>query len=399
MEPKLIKTEAEHARALAHIDTLFDARPGTPDGDALDLWVTLVELYEEQAFPIPAPDPLTAIRFRMEQQGLKARDLVPYIGSPSKVSEVLAGQRELSKTMIRKLVDGLGIPAEVLLREPPPSGVRAGDLPEACRSFPVPEMARRGWFPGFRGTTTEAKRQFDRLMTAFLGEGDRRLPTLALMRQGTRKNATLDAGALTAWAIRVMNLARAETAGDYRMGTITPGFLEELAHLSCLESGPAVVREYLNKNGVRLVIERHLPRTHLDGAALKLPDGAPVVALTLRHDRLDNFWFTLFHELAHVALHLHGDGGEVFIDDLSEDAMDNREKAADAMARDGLIPAAEWKAARLDRDATDEQVREFAERQRIHPAIPAGRIRREAGDYTLFTSLVGNGLVRSHFAQ
>ena len=83
-----------------------------------ELLLLLVETYEEAAFPIDLPEPVAAIRFRMEQQELKPKDLVPYIGSKSKVSEVLNGRRPLSLTMIRKLVTGLGIPAEVLLREP-----------------------------------------------------------------------------------------------------------------------------------------------------------------------------------------------------------------------------------------------------------------------------------------
>ena len=118
MKPKVIKTDKEYRAAMARVDEIFDARPGTPKGDELELLLLLVEKYEEEAFPIDLPEPVAAIRFRMDQQGLKQRDLEPYIGSKSKVSEVLNGRRELSLTMIRKLVTGLGIPAEVLLREP-----------------------------------------------------------------------------------------------------------------------------------------------------------------------------------------------------------------------------------------------------------------------------------------
>jgi len=118
MKPKVIKTKADCDAALARIDEIFDAKPHTPEGDELELLSTLVELYEDKAFPISLPDPLTAIRFRMEQQGLKPKDLVPYLGSPSKVSEVLAGRRGLSISMIRSLVEGLDIPAEVLLQNP-----------------------------------------------------------------------------------------------------------------------------------------------------------------------------------------------------------------------------------------------------------------------------------------
>src|SRR5690606_14457409 len=105
--------------------------------------------------------------------------------------------------------------------------------------------------------------------------------------------------------IRVATLALRETLPAYKPETVTVDFLRTLARFSYLDSGPLLAKEFLNKNGIHLVCEAHLPKTHLDGAALRLPDGSPVVALTLRYDRLDNFWFTLFHELAHVGLHLY----------------------------------------------------------------------------------------------
>src|SRR5438132_3451979 len=118
MKPKVIKTEPQYQAALARIEKVFDAKPGTAKGDELELLLLLVQTYEDSAYPIDAPDPITALRFRMEQQGLKPKDLVPYIGSKSKVSEVLSGRRPLSLTMIRRLVAGLHFPAEVALRVP-----------------------------------------------------------------------------------------------------------------------------------------------------------------------------------------------------------------------------------------------------------------------------------------
>ena len=146
MKPKLIKTEADHQAALARIEAIFDAKPGTPEGDELDLLSTLVEMYEEKAFPIRLPSPVAAIQFRMEQQGLKAKDLIPYIGSASKVSEVLSGKRAPSLTMIRKLVNGLGIPAEVLLQE------QGAKLPSKTG------LQHRS-FAKFKSTLVEAKSQ------------------------------------------------------------------------------------------------------------------------------------------------------------------------------------------------------------------------------------------------
>lgn len=118
MKAKVIKNEAEYEAALVRIDKIFDAKPGTRAGDELELLATLVEIYEEKTHPVDPPDPVSAVRFRMDQQGLKAKDMVPYIGSPSKVSEVLSGRRQFSLRMMRNLVRGLGIPAEVFLAGP-----------------------------------------------------------------------------------------------------------------------------------------------------------------------------------------------------------------------------------------------------------------------------------------
>ena len=116
MKPKVIKTAAAYKATLARIEAIFDAKPGTAKGDELELLLLLVETYEDKAYPIDRPDPIEALRFRMDQKGLKPKDLIPYICSKSKVSEVLSGRRPLSLTMIRKLVSGLHLPAEVVLR-------------------------------------------------------------------------------------------------------------------------------------------------------------------------------------------------------------------------------------------------------------------------------------------
>jgi HTH-type transcriptional regulator/antitoxin HigA len=114
-----VRTEAEYEAALLDIDSLMNARQGTPDGDLLDVLVTLVHAYEVRHYPVPPPDPVDAIRFRMEQAGLRPRDLEPYIGSRARVSEVLNRRRSLTLPMIRRLTDGLQIAAEILVREAP----------------------------------------------------------------------------------------------------------------------------------------------------------------------------------------------------------------------------------------------------------------------------------------
>lgn len=115
---RIIKTQRDYRLAMRRIEELMDARPNTPEGDELELLSTLVDLYERAQFPIERPDAIEAIRFRMEQSGLTVADLVPYIGSRGRISEVLNGKRSLSIEMIRRLHRGLGIPAEVLIAEP-----------------------------------------------------------------------------------------------------------------------------------------------------------------------------------------------------------------------------------------------------------------------------------------
>jgi len=116
MRIKPIRTDADHDGALKRIERLWGAPEGTPDGDLLEVLVTLVEVYEQQRYPIDPPDPLQAIRFRLEQQGKDARALVGIIGTRSRVFEVMRGQRALSLNMIRGLHRQFGIPAEVLIQ-------------------------------------------------------------------------------------------------------------------------------------------------------------------------------------------------------------------------------------------------------------------------------------------
>jgi HTH-type transcriptional regulator / antitoxin HigA len=120
MNIRPIKNKADHAAALKSISKLMASDPAldTPKGDRLDVLVTLVQAYEAKHHPIDPPDPVEAIKFRMEQQGLTARDLEPMIGSSGRVSEVLGGKRGLSMNMVRRLHAGLGIAAETLIRAP-----------------------------------------------------------------------------------------------------------------------------------------------------------------------------------------------------------------------------------------------------------------------------------------
>jgi HTH-type transcriptional regulator / antitoxin HigA len=115
-EVRPIRSKRDHAAALKEVERLWGAKAGTRHGDRLDVLVTLIEAYEEEHYPIDPPDPIEAIKFRMEQQGLTRRDLEEIIGTRTRIAEVLNRKRGLSIAMIRRLNERLGIPAEVLIR-------------------------------------------------------------------------------------------------------------------------------------------------------------------------------------------------------------------------------------------------------------------------------------------
>lgn len=118
MDIKPIRSAADYRSALKEVESLMSAEFGTPEGDRLDVLATLVEAYEKQHFPLDWPTPVEAIKFSMEQKGLGPKDLQPMIGQLNRVYEILNGTRQLTLPMIRNLHEGLGIPAEVLIRSP-----------------------------------------------------------------------------------------------------------------------------------------------------------------------------------------------------------------------------------------------------------------------------------------
>ncbi len=396
---KVIKSNADYEAALAEIGHLLDhdIAAGTPEAEKLELLTLLVREYESSRFPIGVPNPIEAIKFRMEQQNLSHRDLVPFIGSRSKVSEVLSGRRQLTLSMMRALHSGLGIPAKVLLQ-----GRESADLEESAiqwDKFPLREMVAREWI---EEKVEDYRLQAEDVLRRFFGQLGPAQTAAALYRQSrhVRSARGMDLYALTAWTARVMVVAlKSSPKTDYKKVTVDLDFMRELARLSVLDEGPRLAGEFLAKYGIRLVIEPHLSRTYLDGAALKAKDGGPVIALTLRYDRTDNFWFCLMHELVHVWRHL-GDDLTQFFDDLDAGSQDDpREKEADELAGEALIPKEAWRKSPVSRLRSPEAVQQLANELRIHPAIVAGRVRHEFKSYRVLNQIVGHGQVRQLFSN
>lgn len=396
---KVIRSTSEYDAAIAAIEKLIDRDPeiDSPEAEQLELLTLLVQDYESKTFKIEMPDPIEAILFRMEQQNLKQNDLVPYIGSRSKVSEVLSRKRTLTLSMIRALHSGLGISAKVLLQERDPSDLEEIDIDWS--RFPLNEMVTRGWI---KQDVAYAQTYPEKVLGQFFKGVGSPTAVVALYRKTDhiRSARSMDRYALAAWTARIIMRAKLDPPPvEYEPGTVDLEFMRELSRQSWSESGPLLAREFLHKNGIPLIIEPHLPRTHLDGAAILIKLERPMIGLSLRYDRIDNFWFCLMHELAHISLHFDK-GINHFYDDLDVEALDDpREQEADQMAGEALIPQVEWEKSAAKKLRSTEAAQSLAKQLGIHPAIVAGRMRHEFKSYRSLNQIVGHRQVRKHFTE
>jgi HTH-type transcriptional regulator / antitoxin HigA len=390
----VIKSESQYREYLAELQEIMTRPEQTPDAVArVELLSLLVETYEKEHFPLPAPTPVEAIQFRLEQLGLKQTDLIPLIGSKGRVSEIISGKRRLTLPMIRRLSSQLGIPSKVLIGDP------SVELDEESTNALKPlakELVRRGWMQSEEVYATTPE-EFVAALWKKLGV--RELDHIYFKRSFNLGASTpIDLASVQVWIARVIVKSReSKVRAKYDKRLLTDEILTELPRLSWFEDGPVLAKQYLEKLGVTIVIEDHLPGTGIDGASTLDADGAPIIALTLRHDRLDNFWFTLMHECVHVIKHLQ-DPGDIFVDDVEDQAEhDAKETEANRIARDSLIPPIAWRSSTAPKLKTAEAVRTLATKLRISPSIVAGRIRRESGNYRILSSMVGYRCVSKAF--
>jgi HTH-type transcriptional regulator/antitoxin HigA len=402
MDIKVIKSSNDYAHAMARLTALMtlDPKDGSKEDNELELLALVIEDYERKIVPPVVPDPVEAILFRMDQMKLGRKELEPYIGSISKVSEVLSRKRPLSLSMIRRLHKGLGIPADVLIGGVETSQAIIVDEPVMeYAKLPLKEMLERGCFGEFKGNAQRLKDYAEDIALKFMHGLLPKQATPAFLRAPLHQRGTrgADGYALLAWRLCVIKKARANPAPrEYKKGVITTKWLKDLARLSAFEDGPRLAREQLGMAGITLVIESHFKGAYLDGAAM-LDEGRPVVAMTLRHDRLDNFWFVLMHELAHVAKHLD-EAHPVFTDDLdSPDDLDRIEREADDMAGEALIPQTIWGKSAVRTSHLSKDVTALADKLGVHPAIVAGRVRHDTKNFRLLARQLGQGQASRHF--
>jgi HTH-type transcriptional regulator/antitoxin HigA len=327
----------------------------------------------------------------MDQKGLRQKDIAEMLGGKNRASEVLARKRPLTLPMIRSLYEQLDIPAGLLIREP--AGIYDPTEPDVdTKNIPAREILKRNWVSSLEN----------------LNEWVRR--ALAPAGSPAFLKHTLTAGATPStnrtkiwlWIARVREVAesRSHLHGKYTRESLNEEALGYLVKLSWMERGPQLAREFLEERGVAFVIEPQFKGSGLDGAALLSRNGAPIVAMTLRHNRLDNFWFTLLHECVHAQRHLNTAGLTAIADldiEKSDDDASDIEKEANAVAAELLLPRGVWRRSEAYLNPSAEAIHDLASKLQINPAIVAGRLRFERNDYQAFTRLIGNGQVRRAF--
>ena len=260
--------------------------------------------------------------------------------------------------------------------------------------FPVKEAYERGWI-----ARSEKRNKIDAFKDWF-NDVKGSYGTSALHRRQISDDENTHNEAILTWEARVLQMAEKElvksTIPEFQLDE---RWLKDLVRLSIREDGPVLAKRALREQGVLLVVEKHLSKTRLDGAAMLSHEGVPIVALTTRLNRLDYFWFTLFHELGHVYRHLYSSSNFSFFDQRSSEADEDSsqflgnelEDQANEFALNKLIDINTWDSCLSRYSATEKSVIADANRLKIHPSIIAGRIRHERNDYSILSSLIGQG--------
>lgn len=236
-------------------------------------------------------------------------------------------------------------------------------------------------------------------LVRYVGDHVTRYGTPSLLRTGLNVKDHSQDWSLLSWKAHVTRRAESEIAEHKpRFRLISMRWLMDLVRLSQFSDGPARARELLLENGIILVVEPQIPGMSVDGAAF-LVDDVPVVGMTLLRDTLDNFWFTLLHEVGHVFLHYRTGLTTGFFDDVLLPNVDDLEHEANRFAQNLLIPDEVWNRSPARIAKSSEPVEKLANQLKISPAIIFGRIRMERNNYSIFSDKIGRGTVRKHFLK
>ena len=395
---KPIRSTEDYETALAELHTLIDLDPalGSDEDAKISVLSALIEDYESSTLPDYKSDPIESIKLRLEQLGLKDKDLVPYLGSASRVSEVLAGKRPSTVTMIKNLEEGLDISASLLV------GSAAEKKHKRWSTKTIKIMARRGYFGAENENLPVEKILSLGLLRNVFNPSLSLSPSL-LRQSNYRDISNVDKFHMDAWSAKVISKGYEEIKSlnipSFNAAKVDTKTISELFKLSTGGDGVRNIIQQLKPLGIIVVIEPHLPNTKLDGATF-FTGANPIIGITLRINRLDNFWFTLAHELSHVLLH-HDSKDKAYLDRLfgNTEELSRIEKSADELAGELLIPSSEWKLSPLRYGSTPSLIKKFADKIGVHETIVAGRIRHDSNDWTIHGKVVNDFDVRGLFGD
>ncbi len=251
-----------------------------------------------------------------------------------------------------------------------------------------------GWFGSDSGDGADAEQR----LAAYLNDAHQKFGSPALLR--TSKSVSEIAGdfSLLGWRARVTDLFLRDGRPATSFDPADIAWVQDLIKLSAKRQGPLEASAMLRSKGIGFVYEPQVPGLKLDGAAFLISD-IPVIALTLRYDRVDYFWFTLLHELGHVFLHLDLGMAAGFFDDFEENQTDEFESEADCFAAETIVAADVWRRSPARISKVEKPFYDLSSKLGINPALLFGKARRERQNYKIFSDKLGHGSVRVLFAS
>ncbi len=340
-----------------------------------------------------AEDPGAQLVVARISKGMTQRDLARKLGLREQAIQRYEAERyrSISFSGFQRVARALG------------AEVRIADSQDGERDWPVSQdtvasqaikVVKHAREHGWLDTPTQSDEDAVSHLLRYVGDYIIRHESPALLRSGMKVSDRSKDWLLLSWRAQVTR--RAEAAIKVLKPVYRPlnvGWLIDLVKLSILDDGPSRVAALLNEQGIIYIIEPPIPGMGIDGASFLLDD-IPVIGMTLLRDSIDNYWFTLLHEIAHIILHYRTGLARGFYDNILDDELDKVEREANRFAGNLLIPDELWQKtpARISKDAPP--IERFAAQLGIHPAIVFGRIRMERKNYSLFSSYIGQGAIR-----
>jgi HTH-type transcriptional regulator/antitoxin HigA len=340
----------------------------------------------EIVHPAQAVSPGEIIKMELEERGWSQRDLAEIMGRPPQaISEIIRGAKQITPETALELAQAFGTSAEIwmnleanyrLQRARRRSGDGESDIATRSKLYgmlPIADLIRRGWL-----RATSVANDLERDLRHLLGGDPETVIAAVSLRHSVARGP--ERGAQVAWVARVRQLARAQKAPPFSHEALTRA-IPTIRRLASTLEQVAEVPALLQSLGARFIIVPQLPRTYIDGVLCDA-DTAPIIGLTLRYDRIDSFWFTLMHELAHLVLGHHA----LHLDNLDDKAQrrDAQEMEANHQARSWLIDQNDLQAwvARTRPYFSRQKIERFAADQQIHPGILLGQLMfDETGSY------------------